>query len=723
MCYLMINILLLLPHLERPIDFEPPGSPILSDSLMLSYTGGWPFGSANEAEYDFGRDLVFCSSGGGVYVMDCSTPEDPVILSSSTHCRGFVTDLCYSEADSILYITAGEAGLEIWDLTDPLFPVRLSSLQFPYELHGVAISGDLACVSSIYSADFYTVDITDREDPAILGSCDLSGFAGKLEIQGDHAFVEASGAGLVVVDISDPSSPFEAADCPISDFAAGLMLQGNYAYMTSSSYLRIYDIQNPEAPALTGSCYFNTQCGDIWVQDDLVALERGSVSLSLVDVTDPYDPVPVGELDTDGTASGVAMNEEGQVFLCTLEEFHVIDALNPALPQLISSFKVPGPVYGLCIDDELAYLATCNDGLRILNVSEPDAPYEIGSVQLASEMVYSVAAENGLACAAGYDALPILDVSEPDSPVIIADMSQGRHSYEAAMSGSIILVAQGVDDLCIIDASDPYAPVEASRMFFPGDVNRVNASGTTGFVASRYTMYIIDFSDPYAPVELYAFTDPGAIYDMALAEYQVVLTDNQALRLVDVVDPGNPFQTGDFHFDEIVDRIAVSEDEKLIYAVFENGSQGADIRVISYENPYDLQEVGYYTGLGTVYTGHSEALGNKLFLASQDLGLGVYTFGATGIEDGESNGGSENLILSPNPCPGGSSAGFILPGAESTEVYIHDMTGRQIMHMVLVPTEGNGFQFSTACIPTGIYTVRTVTEGITRTGRMVILGR
>ena len=52
-----------------------------ADSLNCRLVGNWPFGPSSSTAVDPARNLVFCGSGGGAYILDMSNPTSPVVLS------------------------------------------------------------------------------------------------------------------------------------------------------------------------------------------------------------------------------------------------------------------------------------------------------------------------------------------------------------------------------------------------------------------------------------------------------------------------------------------------------------------------------------------------------------------------------------------------------------------------------------------------------------------
>jgi len=117
------------------------------DSLNVRFVGNWPFGISYVTEIDSARSLAFCGSGGGVYILDISDPANPIKLSDNIRTRDIVIGQFYNESTYRLYIAAYGAGLEIWDLTNSLSPVKLGYYGTPDNAFGVAVAGSYAYIA------------------------------------------------------------------------------------------------------------------------------------------------------------------------------------------------------------------------------------------------------------------------------------------------------------------------------------------------------------------------------------------------------------------------------------------------------------------------------------------------------------------------------------------------------------------------------------------------
>lgn len=207
------------------------------DSLNVSFVGNWPFGPSYAVAYDTARSLVFCSSGGGIYVFDASQPSDPVIIGEM-RARGWVQRFCYDDTEQIIYSADGRAGLCIWNVADPYSPVKLSDFGMYDQARGVFVDGNYAYVAN-GEQGLRIINVSSPSNPFEVGYFNTSGNACDVYVVYPHAFV-ASG-WLRVIDVSDPTDPHEIGFCSSPSLA--VKVRGDYAYVAAGSQgLCIIDI-------------------------------------------------------------------------------------------------------------------------------------------------------------------------------------------------------------------------------------------------------------------------------------------------------------------------------------------------------------------------------------------------------------------------------------------------------------------------------------------------
>ena len=176
---------------------EPADYPAVQSAENVELVGSWPFGRSYAVAYDSARDIAFCGSGGGVFILDVSDPASPEKLSE-IYTEGIVQGLFYQPGTEFLYVAAEEAGLEVWDIEDPA-------------------------------------------NPAEMGYYVTTGYAYGVALSGSYAYIAASGPGLRVIDISDPSSPSEVGYYDTPGYARDVALADSYIHVADGeARLQIY---------------------------------------------------------------------------------------------------------------------------------------------------------------------------------------------------------------------------------------------------------------------------------------------------------------------------------------------------------------------------------------------------------------------------------------------------------------------------------------------------
>jgi len=138
-----------LPFDNLPGIPQTPYVPSL-DSLNVRFVGNWPFGPSYAVAYDPVRNLVFAGSGCGVYIFDVSDPDTCVKLSDDIRTMGNVLQLVYDEGKQILYLSCGDGGIEVWDVSVPAEPVLLKRKIYDgIFTFRIALYGDYIYMASI----------------------------------------------------------------------------------------------------------------------------------------------------------------------------------------------------------------------------------------------------------------------------------------------------------------------------------------------------------------------------------------------------------------------------------------------------------------------------------------------------------------------------------------------------------------------------------------------
>ncbi len=147
----------------------------------------------------------------GFVLIDVSDETAPAGIGSF-FLDGYARDVV--TAGTIAYATDSPSGLYVFDLSRPGMPEPVGVIHAPAAPRDIEVSvGTGSRPSLIVGAgggDLQVYDVSDPAAPSKLSSFGTPGRATRVSLDGDHAFVADTEAGVQVVDLSDPANP-EAA--------------------------------------------------------------------------------------------------------------------------------------------------------------------------------------------------------------------------------------------------------------------------------------------------------------------------------------------------------------------------------------------------------------------------------------------------------------------------------------------------------------------------------
>ena len=356
------------------------------------------------------------------------------------------------EAAGFLYaavVSSGDDGLQLINITDPYNPRPAGNLQNSNSAlldaaNGVAVfetGGSVyAAVASSDSDALQIVDITDPDNPVPAGNLQrttpnqlaLNGARGVDTFQINSKTYAAVAAlqsdGIQIVDITDPDNPSAAGklldsssrlldgarDVDIFNIG-GSTFAAIAADGRNEDGLQLVDITNPARPAAIGHLKDD---GSLLLEGasrvDVFEAGGGAYAavtaindagIQLVDVTDPANPVPVGQTKGKtrlfGDFGAVTVYEAGGALHAASAGASGADAsldLTRLMPSVLFDSPVPVGKLGDSGSLELngargvdtfhigsmtyaAVAAFQDDGLQIVNVTNPASPAGVGRLQ------------------------------------------------------------------------------------------------------------------------------------------------------------------------------------------------------------------------------------------------------------------------------------------------------------------------------------------------------
>lgn len=361
-----------------PVEFQVQSGPAVLSNGWITVTGS---GTVT---------LIAAQAGDGDYlpirVMRHFNLSQATVTFASLHdTPGSASDI--HVAGTVAYLADGSS-LQIFDVSDPARPVRLSEFTTGSYSRSVSVAGRYAYVADS-STGLNIVDVQDPARPVLAGRLATGTSAVDVAIAGHYAFLANGMRGLVVVDIADPSAPKFLASLTAGSFASAIRIMGHLAFVTSQSAgLHIYDITDPAKPVRVGRSNSPGNADALDVSGTYAYLAE-SRAPEVIDIANPAAPVRLGDYNNDwqgymprdvqvvGTHAFVATDGMGYAGteLTVGAGLRVFDISDPAHLIEVGRYESGTRTEGVQVVGDYVYLAAGLGGLHIVKVGfrEPQA--------------------------------------------------------------------------------------------------------------------------------------------------------------------------------------------------------------------------------------------------------------------------------------------------------------------------------------------------------------
>jgi len=302
-----------------------------------------------------------------ILLMSCGTPNDPESIiggdggykiASKYATSGFAQDIVLS--DSLAYISQGQSGLIIVNVSNPKEPKFVSELT--YGLRGYSYklaSKDSIIYLAAGTFGVNTVNVIDPANPVITQENRAIAPSKNFHIMGDYLFTAVSEEGINITKINDPAHP---------------------------------DIRQ------TFFFFFYAQAACTSADRNFLFIACGEVGFTIYDISDFQDgyniyPV-VGWLDTPGYTEDVTIHPDLPVaFLaCGSAGLVIVDYSDTANVTIVGSYATGGYAKEVVYKENKVYVTTELRGLQIFDVSNLNSPVRIGTVE--TKFAMAVALDN-----------------------------------------------------------------------------------------------------------------------------------------------------------------------------------------------------------------------------------------------------------------------------------------------------------------------------------------
>jgi len=450
------------------LDISDPTAPVELDYLDLVFLGGLTL---------HGDILCLYQYTGWLQGLNIYNVEDPRQIERIAHFDS-LTASSFMLFDNIGFArTFGSPGYSAFDLSDPIHPTLITTLETDPDLYFRGISGSKLLAITSNHPTLTVFEIGEQGQIEEVGRSVNHGRVEDVIVSGNLAVVGVD-RGIALIDVSNPASPRE-----LSYFSYNrLHLSTRYPlYMVGTSLFVPYSITAQGA---------NRGCKTFDLSDPLHPIEVKDDSMSVVDSMRIYFGV-----QTRGFIAFALSSPRGLV---------ILDYSDPLDPVELGCFEAVGPT-AVCFDGDLAYLTSRLDAthLRIttINISDLADPIELGHLDTAYFSVRELAANDGNVYLLATVSVRSFNFSDPAHPIYI-----GRYDLPTQSEGGIkmidsghLAVGNGSSGIRIFNTRDELGRGgrlrESGYFNTPGYVEKVFVRGNLAFVADRTNLGVYDISE------------------------------------------------------------------------------------------------------------------------------------------------------------------------------------------------------------------------------------
>ncbi|TET38733.1 MAG: hypothetical protein E3J72_02475 [Planctomycetota bacterium] len=222
---------------------------------------------------------------------------------------------------------------------------------------------------------FQIYDISDPENPAFLGQCDLANHGRELFLDGNYAYVSII-AQVEIIDISNPASPTPYSFYNASDNVGGIWVRNNTMYLAVGSsgieIVNVSDLANPQFLSSWNTVYPSDACGDLVAEGNIVfAVFGGNGNLNILDVSDLLNPALLTTM-TECMGPQRVCKIGNRLYTYSGEMAAVLDATDPVSPVLLDTAVPFGSPKGFGSHDSYLYSTSHGNGLKLYDILNPD---------------------------------------------------------------------------------------------------------------------------------------------------------------------------------------------------------------------------------------------------------------------------------------------------------------------------------------------------------------
>ncbi len=476
------------------------------------------------------NDLAYLRSAYGPHltILNCSNLYNPEIINEIlfNDIQDFVIE------NKIAYITTSYVfyGLQIYNLSDPLNPSRISDYYFEDSIICYRIvknDGYVFCLSP--NEALLIFDVSDIQNPLLIVTHDITDFFAELLVKNNFLYL----LGYNIFQIWDITNIYQHLVCDtiILVGLTSFSIHNNIAYIVNErdSEFLLYNVTNPYnihliasyASLLPQRYLYRSR---IHIEGTIASITFEQASITFLNISD-YSNVTRISIEFSGYIGGIYLVEDYAILKYDSHGIKILNISDIQNPWVITYLFIEGLYGNLCYENNLIYFySSFTNRLLIFNLTDPTSPKKISHFE-TSGGIDKLIVRNGLAILERYSDFLIVNVSDPLNPSLLYDSFTYYYYLRGIVLYNNYLVAAsgGYPNYYfrIVNITNPSSPVTITQVNFTRRPRSINLNGSYLFVHYYYPT-------EFEIYDLKNITNPVLISQFGLQPYlyQFIIRDN-----------------------------------------------------------------------------------------------------------------------------------------------------------------------------------------------------
>lgn len=391
------------------LDITEGRNPVQLGSGSINASGG------NTNGIDISGNILIISGGGQSVGLTIANITDPANISISNQIGNSGAQVASKNAYPYFYsldrynLNESLSGLSVYNVADPNLPYQVGKLPLTSP-RGFEQLGNYLYITT---NDFLlsVVDVTNPVNPTLVKTVNIYNYGYDVKISGDYVFV-AGNSGMSVVNITNRTAPVYKKRLAMQPGSSALKIaiSGSKAYIAATKTMQIVDIQTPLSPHLDGFISLTPEdpandIVDVAVSGNYAYFACGGLGIKIVNVQNPHAPNIVFTVPSlPGTIENVKSVAISNGFLFSYHHsikdiLQVTNINNPLAPVSVSTEQIAAYPPAINISERYVYAGLSifdlyYDRLKIENEASCVTDPFCGSISRGQEITYALKVTN-----------------------------------------------------------------------------------------------------------------------------------------------------------------------------------------------------------------------------------------------------------------------------------------------------------------------------------------